>query len=93
MAELGNSKVVLERMLKKSVTVFAFPYGDTGPRQRSVTRYLKQAGYQAAFLYGGGAFPWPAADPYRLPRLAMGPDTDLAALLKPWEKRPRSRRS
>ena len=93
MAELAKSKAVLERALKKPVSVFAFPYGDTGPRPRPVTKRLKQAGYQAAFLYGGGACPWPPVDAYRLPRLAMGPDTDLAALLKPWERKSRSRRS
>jgi peptidoglycan/xylan/chitin deacetylase (PgdA/CDA1 family) len=93
MAELAKSKAVLERTLKKRVAVFAFPYGDTGPRPRPVTKRLKQAGYQAAFLYGGGACRWPAVDPYRLPRLAMGPDTNLPALLKPWEKESRSKRS
>ncbi len=87
MAELATSKGVLEHALKKPVTTFAFPYGDTGPRHRSVTKRLKQVGYQAAFLYGGGPCTWPAADPYRLPRLPMGPDTDLAALLRPWERK------
>jgi peptidoglycan/xylan/chitin deacetylase (PgdA/CDA1 family) len=85
MAELAKSKSVLERILRKPVSAFAFPYGDTGSQPGSVTKRLKQAGYQAAFLYGGGACAWPPADPYRLPRLAMGPDTDLSALLKPWE--------
>lgn len=39
------------------------------------------AGYRAACLYGGGPSPIPPADAYFLPRLAMGPDTDLRALL------------
>jgi hypothetical protein len=35
-------------------------------------------------LYGGGPAHLPAADPYRLTRLAVGPDTDLQAEL--WEE-------
>ena len=91
MTELLKSKTVLERKLKKPITAFAFPYGDTGSRQRWVTNCLKRAGYQAAFLYGGGPCTWPALDPYRLPRLTVGPDTDLPALLKPWENKPRGK--
>jgi hypothetical protein len=33
-------------------------------------------------LYGGGPNRLPAADPYRLTRLAVGPDTDLQAELR-----------
>ncbi len=80
-SELTKSKAVLERKLKQPVTAFAFPYGDTGPRQRSVTNCLKRAGYEAAFLYGGGICAGPTFDRYRLPRLPIGPDTDLPALL------------
>jgi hypothetical protein len=42
---------------------------------------LEQAGYRAAFGYGGDPFELPADDRYRLARVAMGPDTDLRALL------------
>lgn len=43
---------------------------------------LQGTGYRAAFLYKGGPVSLPAADPYRLTRLAMGPDTDLRAELE-----------
>ena len=79
--ELLESKTVLETGLGKSVEVFAYPYGDEGVEQALTTDVLKQAGYRAACLYGGGPNPVPVADCYRLMRLAMGPDTDLRSLL------------
>ena len=42
---------------------------------------LRETGYQVACLYGGDAFVLPAANPYCLSRLAMGPDTDLEKAL------------
>jgi len=56
----------------------AFPYGDHGTNWRNIEQLLEKVGYQAACLYGGGLVTFPGADRYRLPRLAMGPDTDLA---------------
>jgi hypothetical protein len=44
---------------------------------------LVRAGYRAAFGYGGQPFSTPVNDPYRLERVAMGPDTDLEAALEP----------
>ena len=79
--ELRNSKIALEKGLGKPVDVFAFPYGDSGTDSESTTELLRKTGYKAACLYGGGPVPWPAPDPYRLTRLAMGPDTDLAKAL------------
>jgi peptidoglycan/xylan/chitin deacetylase (PgdA/CDA1 family) len=79
-AEVLRSKQVLEKGLGKPVEVFAFPYGAAGrtPEQRGRLRgMLKSAGYRAAFLYGGSAKRLPILNPYRLPRLAMGPDTRL----------------
>ncbi len=43
---------------------------------------LKRVGYRAACLYGGGPTRLPAADHYRLARLAVGPDTDLQEELR-----------
>jgi peptidoglycan/xylan/chitin deacetylase (PgdA/CDA1 family) len=80
-AELLRSKAKLEARLRKTVEVFAYPYGDSGGDPQAVARALKRAGYRAACLYGGGPNPLPIADPYRLARLAMGPDTDLQAVL------------
>lgn len=77
--ELRRSKVALEAGLGTAVRLIAFPYGDP-PND---TTALAAAGYQAAFLYGGGPVRLPVTDAgtYRLERLAMGPDTDLAAEL------------
>lgn len=80
--ELLTSKSALEAGLGKPVDVFAFPYGDGGTNPAQTTELVKKAGYAAACLYGGGPVTLPAGDPYRLTRLAMGPDSDLAALLR-----------
>lgn len=76
--ELRCSKALLETNLGKPVEVFAYPYGDdwTNPREE-LARMMKESGYQAACLYGGGPNRLPITDPYRLTRLAMVPDTDL----------------
>jgi peptidoglycan/xylan/chitin deacetylase (PgdA/CDA1 family) len=79
--ELAESKDILERELGIQVEAIAYPYGDAG-RDPEITRaLLGQIGYKAAFLYGGGLNDLPASDRYGLMRLAMGPDTELAALL------------
>jgi hypothetical protein len=80
--ELARSKMALEAGLEKPVEVFAYPYGDGGTEPRSTGRALKRAGYRAACLYQGGPNPLPIAEPYRLTRLAMGPDTDLQVALE-----------
>jgi peptidoglycan/xylan/chitin deacetylase (PgdA/CDA1 family) len=75
--ELVRSKAVLEAGLGKPVEVFSFPYGDGGPDVNSMRGALERAGYRAACLYGGGPVDLAGADPFRLERVAMGPDTDL----------------
>jgi len=80
--ELRRSKAALEAGLGTPVEVFAFPYGDAGPDRPGVARRLSAAGYRAACLYGGGPVGWPA-EAYALPRVPVGPDTELAALLGP----------
>ncbi len=81
-AELKRSKATLEDGLGERVEVFAFPYGDNGTNPQLLSQKLKQAGYRAACLYRGGPIQFPVSDPYRLSRLAMGPDTDLEAALE-----------
>src|SRR5215212_8549244 len=87
-AELIRSKAILEAELKKPVEVFAYPYGDGGTEPPTTVRALKRAGYRAACLYKGGPKPLggpnplPMVEPYRLIRLAMGPDTDLQPALE-----------
>jgi peptidoglycan/xylan/chitin deacetylase (PgdA/CDA1 family) len=75
--ELVRSKLRFERRLEKPVEIIAYPYGDEGTDPKSLRKVLDRAGYRAACLYGGGLNPLPISDPYRLCRLAMGPDTDL----------------
>ena len=79
--ELVRSKARLEAGLRGPVDLFAYPYGDGGLNPRAMSQALKRAGYRAACLYGGAATPLPVPDPYRLARLAMGPDTDLHSTL------------
>ena len=80
--ELARSKITLEAGLEKPVEVFAYPYGDGGTEPRSTGKALERAGYRAACLYKGGPNPLPIAEPYRLTRLAMGPDIDLRVALE-----------
>ncbi|HYP20975.1 MAG TPA: polysaccharide deacetylase family protein [Chloroflexia bacterium] len=80
-AELEKSKAALEHGLGEAVELFSYPYGDAGPDADATRRALAEAGYKAACLYGGGPNRLPTSNPYRLARLAMGPDTDLHALL------------
>jgi hypothetical protein len=79
--ELWRPKRVLEEGLGRPVEVFSFPYRDGGADPPATSRALRRAGYRAACLYKGGPNRLPAAEPYRLTRLAMGPDTDLRAEL------------
>jgi peptidoglycan/xylan/chitin deacetylase (PgdA/CDA1 family) len=80
--ELERSKAVLEAELEQSVELFAYPYGDDGGLSPELHDALRRTGYVAAFGYGGGPFSFPVTDPYRLERVAMGPDTDLEAVLE-----------
>jgi peptidoglycan/xylan/chitin deacetylase (PgdA/CDA1 family) len=75
--ELLRSKAALEDWLGKAIEVFSYPYGDCGPEPGAARGALERAGYRAGCLYGGGPQRVPVADPYRLARLAVGPDTDL----------------
>ncbi len=79
--ELQISRGTLEANLETAVDLFAFPYGDEGLDPQAMGESLRNAGYRAAFLYGGGPAHLDRDDHLRLPRLAMGPDTNLAELL------------
>jgi hypothetical protein len=75
--ELLRSKAAIEAEVGAQVTTIAFPYGDDGADPQLLRGELEGAGYQAAFLYGGGAVSVPTDNPYRLTRLAMGPSTSI----------------
>lgn len=79
--EVADSKAALETRLDGAVDVFAYPYGDDADGAEDVRAALAESGYRAAFGYGGGPVELVGADRYRLARIAMGPDTDLAAEL------------
>ncbi len=77
--ELARSRAALEAGLGAPVETIAFPYGDPGPdadRDQPAA-----AGYRAAFTYRGAPVALPVPDRFRIERVAMGPDTDLAAVL------------
>jgi peptidoglycan/xylan/chitin deacetylase (PgdA/CDA1 family) len=80
--ELARSKTILEAGLEKPVEAFAYPYGDGGTEPRSTGKALERVGYRVACVYKGGPNPLPIEEPYRLTRLAMGPDTDLTVALE-----------
>jgi peptidoglycan/xylan/chitin deacetylase (PgdA/CDA1 family) len=77
--ELTRSKAVLEAGTGASIDMLSFPFGDDA--DGGLRRELEEIGYRAAFLYGGEPLRMPARDRYRLPRVTMGPDTDLRATL------------
>jgi len=78
--ELTDSRTTLEAQLGTPIDAIAFPYGDPGEADRQAA--LARLDYRAAFLYGGGPVAVPVPDRYRIPRIAMGPDTDLRAELR-----------
>jgi peptidoglycan/xylan/chitin deacetylase (PgdA/CDA1 family) len=75
--ELERSKAALEAELGQVVQLFAYPYGDDG----GAAPQVREAGYRAAFGYGGGPIALPPEDGFRIERLALGPDSDLEAML------------
>jgi peptidoglycan/xylan/chitin deacetylase (PgdA/CDA1 family) len=79
--ELNRSKVELEAGLQKAVEVFSYPYGDGGTDPQALCDVMLRVGYRAGCLYKGGPNRLPVSDPYRLTRLAIGPDSDVRAML------------
>ena len=79
--ELRRSKEILEAGLNNSVEIISYPFGDAGTNPAALDEALRRTGYRAACLYKGGPIRLPVSDPYRLTRVAMGPDTDLHAEL------------
>lgn len=80
-AELLQSKAVLENVLGNSVDMFAYPYGDQGKNPEEMPTLLKETGYRAACLFGGGPVRLPDADCFRLARVPIGPHIHLPGAL------------
>ena len=80
-AELLRSKAAIETEVGGQVSTIAFPYGDDGADPQLLRGELEGAEYRAAFLYGGGPVAIPVENPYRLTRLAMGPNTSVGESL------------
>jgi peptidoglycan/xylan/chitin deacetylase (PgdA/CDA1 family) len=87
--EIRRSKAAIEREVGAPAHVLAFPFGDAGRDPQETGRLLAQAGYRAACCYGGAAaaVALPTSAPFGMPRLAIGPDTDLEATLRALEER------
>lgn len=79
--EIMVSRDAIEAHVGKPVEYFAYPKGDPGRDPEAAAEILKWAGYRAAFTLGGGVNVLPGADPYRLARIPIQPDTDLARVL------------
>ena len=80
--ELDFSRQAIRKNLGKDSRMFAFPYGDCGNDQAAVHSAISRAGYDVAFLYGGGVFELDQTPaPLFLPRLAMGPGVNLEKLI------------
>lgn len=75
--EIVRSKQALEVAVGRPVEALAYPYGDVGSSPDETAAALAAAGYRAAFGYGGGPAEPGSVDRYRIPRLALGPDSDL----------------
>ena len=76
--ELEFSKEAIRKNLGKDSRMFAFPYGDFGADKAAMDSLIRRAGYDVAFLYGGGTFELAQTpSPLFLPRLAMGPGVNL----------------
>ena len=80
--ELEFSKETIRKNLGKDSRMFAFPYGDFGADKAAMDSLIRRAGYDVAFLYGGGTFELgETPSPLFLPRLAMGPGVNLDELV------------
>jgi peptidoglycan/xylan/chitin deacetylase (PgdA/CDA1 family) len=79
--EALRSREAIEARLGTSVRMLAYPYSDAGADRARTAAVLREAGYRAAFLCGGGGAsnPMPPPDPFLIDRIAMYEVTELAA--------------
>lgn len=76
--ELVRSRDAIKQKLGRAPLTLAYPYGDDAAGDAKLLSDMRSAGYAAGFLYNGPVVTLPLPDPMRIPRLAMGPDTDLS---------------
>jgi len=83
--EIAASKREIEARLSRPVAFFSFPFGDNRKDDEAgrahIEAALRRHGYRAACVYGGDPVRLDLSHPYRLTRIAMGEDTDLAKAL------------
>jgi predicted ATP-grasp superfamily ATP-dependent carboligase/peptidoglycan/xylan/chitin deacetylase (PgdA/CDA1 family) len=77
LAELTLSKAALEARLKRRVTLFAYPFGQTEDFNAETQALVREAGYQAA-CSAIAEVNRASADPLALARLAVGNDPPSA---------------
>lgn len=77
--EIVENKKVLEQLLGKSLTSFAYPYGDL---DQSAKLVAEQAGYQYAVATNSGPLAF-HEDKFQIRRIAIFPKTDVFGL---WRK-------
>jgi peptidoglycan/xylan/chitin deacetylase (PgdA/CDA1 family) len=80
-AEIMQSKAQLEALTGRAVTSFAYPFGNQGAETAALVR---EAGFRAACTTEAAAV-HAAADPFQLPRLAVG-DWDEATFARLWHR-------
>jgi FkbM family methyltransferase len=66
-AEIINSKNHIEKIIKRKVTLFAYPYGTPDSFNKTTVKYLKDAGFTAAVAVTQTDL-YPPVDYYGLPR-------------------------
>ena len=87
--EIVGSKRMLEKLVHRPVTMFAYPFGQQGDYNAATVELVRESGYTHACAAIAGRVA-PAADPFQIPRLHV-PDCDgarFAQLLKAWFSTP-----
>lgn len=80
--EISHCKETLEENLAKKIELFSFPYGDNGLDINLTDNLLKRTGYKAAFMFAGKPVHGNIENNFRIPRVAVGPDTNLQSVLE-----------
>ncbi|HEY4132739.1 MAG TPA: polysaccharide deacetylase family protein, partial [Gemmatimonadaceae bacterium] len=74
--ELKRSRDLLNELLQRDVSVFAYPFSNQSTEVRALAR---QAGYRAA-VRGKGRMNWRSTDPFGLRRIKVEPHMSPADL-------------